>query len=184
MNSKLKLSIDVSAILILFILIIVAVWLSVKTETVPERVKKIEKMKKGDFEISFTDLENNQYHLSDFQNSVVLINIWAPWCAPCIEELPSLLKLAQHFPSQLVIIALTDEPQNSVKRFFSSFEKPGKNFIVALSNEIKNIFSPSALPESYIFKNGKMSLKIIGPRNWDSLEWKNKINQLYNKESF
>ena len=185
MNLKTKIFVDLLASVLLLVLVVLAVWLSIKKETLPQRVQQIKKMEKGHFSFSFYDMKGEERNLKDFKDRVVLVNLWATWCPPCIEELPSLLKLAQMFPDELIILAMTDEPLDIVEKFLSSFDSPGKNFIVALNADIKKLFYPDALPESYLFnKDLKMVLKIIGPRIWDGLDWQNKIKELsYGKKS-
>ena len=164
---------------LLLVLIAGAVWLSMEREGDSPRAEKIERMKKGKFSISFKTLKGRAYELEDFRGKVVLVNLWATWCAPCVEELPSLFDLAGRFPDQFVVIALTDEKPHKVSGFLSAFKKPGENFIVGLTSQIRDVFSPSALPESYIFdKEGRLFLKVIGPRHWNNLEWQNKIKKL------
>ena len=48
--------------------------------------KKLEK-------INFQNIDNETINLSKFKNSLIVINFWATWCAPCIEEMPSLNRL-------------------------------------------------------------------------------------------
>lgn len=182
MNAKLKLVVDAAAVLAVIVLAAAGVWLSLKKETAPERVKKIEQMKKGRFHFEFDDLSGNALSLESYKGRVVLVNIWAVWCAPCIEEIPSLLQLAQKFSEELVIVAVSEEPPGAVKNFFSRFPKPPPNFVLSFSSHIREVFFPQALPESYLLdKQGRLSLKILGPRNWYSLEWINKIKELSRK---
>ena len=162
-------------------LLFFAVKLSLQKESEPPHVQQIKLMKEGEIDFSFVNLEDKKnQNLSDFRGRSVLVNIWASWCLPCVEELPSLVKLAEA-SSDLVIIAVTEEDEEVVESFLdTSLElKKNKNFIVALSREVSETFFPKALPETYIFdKKGRFSLKVIGPRNWNSSEWKNKIDQI------
>ena len=169
--------------LIFFILIFGAFWivkLSLKDDELPKRVQTLESMKKNGLSFSFQNLKGKVFNFNDFRGKIVLVNLWAHWCAPCVEELPSLINLAQGFPEKLIVIALTSESKEDTAGFISSFKNPGGNFIFAFSDQ--NIFSPLALPESYIFNaDGKLALKVIGPRMWDSLDWRLKINQIFDQ---
>ena len=163
----------------LILLVGSVIWFSLRKEELPERLKNIDHMQKGEWDFSFRDLNQKNYHLVEFQGKVVLINIWATWCLPCVEELPSLIKLAQSFPNKLIVIAVTQEDMSVVQDFIKQFGKTGKNFIVGISNEAFEVFSPQALPESYLIdKEGKLLEKILGPRMWDSFEWQSKIDQI------
>lgn len=164
---------------ILILLVGAVIWFSLKREELPERLQNIEHMQTGGLNFYFRGLNQKDYYLDDFQGKVVLVNIWATWCLPCVEELPSLIKLAQSFPDKLVIIAVTQEDMSVVQNFIKQFGKPGKNFIVGISHEVFKVFAPKALPESYLLdREGKLSEKILGPRIWDSFEWQSKIKQI------
>ena len=107
-----------------------------------------------------------------------MINFWATWCAPCIEELPSLNELAKYYPKDLVILAVSNENTDDIKNFLMAFSNFHSNFIPANVGKDKMLatFSVRAFPETYILgKKGQFIEKIIGPQKWDSEEWKNKI---------
>lgn len=164
---------------VLALLVGAVIWFSLKKEDLPERLQKINDMQKGDWDFSFRGLNQKDYHLVDFRGRIVLINIWATWCFPCVEELPSLMRLAGLFPEKLIVIAVTEEEASVVQDFMKQFGKTGENFIVGVSSEVLGVFTPRALPESYLLdKEGKLLEKILGPRVWDNSEWKNKIKRL------
>lgn len=176
---KSKYILDAVMFSVLILLVSSAIWLSLKKEELPERLQNIDHMQKGEWDFSFQGLNQKDYHLVDFQGKVVLINIWATWCLPCVEELPSLMKLAQLFPEKLIVLAVTEENLSVVQDFIKQFSQPSKNFIMGSSNEILKVFEPKALPESYLLNTeGKLLEKILGPRIWDSFEWRSKITQM------
>jgi len=164
---------------VLALLVGAVIWFSLKKEDLPERLQNINYMQKGEWDFYFRGLNQKDHYLADFRGKVVLINIWATWCLPCVEELPSLMKLAELFPDKLTIIAVTEEDVLVVQDFMEQFSKPGKNFIPGISHEVFKVFAPKALPESYLLdQEGKLLEKILGPRAWDNPEWRNKIDQL------
>jgi len=176
---KSKYILDAVMFSVLALLVSAVIWFSLKKEELPEILQKIENMQKGEWDFSFRGLNQKDYHLMDFRGQVVLINIWATWCLPCVEELPSLMKLARLFPEKLIIIAITQEDRSIVQDFIKQFGKTDKNFVIGISNEAFDVFAPQALPESYLLdQEGKLLEKILGPRLWDSFEWKNKIDQI------
>lgn len=66
----------------------------------------------------FTNQETGQPDsLAAYKGKIVVLNIWATWCAPCKRELPSLEKLAANYKDQLVVLALSDENSDVVKEY-------------------------------------------------------------------
>ena len=174
-----RLFIDIIALSALVILIIGGVWFSFKKEKEPERLQQLDQMRQGDFQFSFTDLNKKERVLSQYQGKVVLVNLWATWCPPCVEELPSLLHIAQKFQNNLVVIAVSEESTKVIQDFFSQWPQPSQNFILSTSLDIQKTFSPQGLPESYLLdKKGRLVLKIVGSQDWNSSEWSQKITEL------
>ncbi|HET6467593.1 MAG TPA: TlpA disulfide reductase family protein [Geminicoccaceae bacterium] len=59
-------------------------------------------------DLRFFDLDGNEGGLADFHGRAVVLNLWATWCAPCREEMPSLDRLQAMFPKErLVVLALS-----------------------------------------------------------------------------
>jgi len=48
----------------------------------------------------------NEVALADLRGRVVVLNFWADWCAPCIEEIPELVKVASNFGKQVLLVAV------------------------------------------------------------------------------
>jgi thiol-disulfide isomerase/thioredoxin len=60
------------------------------------------------------------HDLDEFKGKVVLLNLWATWCPPCVQEMPLLDRLHQAYGDQgLVVIALSDEAPEHLRKFFS-----------------------------------------------------------------
>ncbi len=67
-------------------------------------------------DISLKDLKGKTVKIADFKGKVVLLNFWATWCAPCLAEIPELIKWQKEYENQgLQIIGITYPPTNRVK---------------------------------------------------------------------
>src|SRR3954465_543217 len=63
-------------------------------------------------ELALKDIHGRSVTLSDYRGSVVLVNFWATWCAPCRTEIPDLIKLQRQYRNQgLRIIGITYPPE-------------------------------------------------------------------------
>jgi peroxiredoxin len=127
--------------------------------------------KKGDRAPNFTlpALNGKMVSLADFKGRVVLLNIWATWCAPCVEEMPSMEKLHQEFKDEnFVILAVSiDQPGADVVRPFMKKHKLNFPALIDSAGILKNLYRTSGVPESFIIdKQGRILEEIIGPRDW------------------
>ncbi len=72
--------------------------------------------------IPLTDLDKRQTVLRDWQRQLLVVNFWAPWCAPCRREIPALIQVQEEYRSRGVAIlgiAFDNEPQ--VRRFADEY---------------------------------------------------------------
>lgn len=108
--------------------------------------------------------------LAKLRGHVVVLNFWASWCAPCLEELPSLNAMQAELPEVRVVGVSMDEDPNAFQTFVS---RHPAQFLTVLdgqnrSNSLYGTFRP---PETYVIdKNGTIRRKFIGAQDWTSPE--------------
>ena len=122
-------------------------------------------------DFSFPDLEGKTVSLSDYKGKLVLLNIWATWCKPCVDEMPSIEKLYNNFKdNDFEVLAVSVDTQG--EKVVDPFMKlHNLSFKVLLDTEgtIKNIYRTTGIPESFIIdKNGVILEKVIGSFDWSS----------------
>ncbi len=105
----------------------------------------------------------------DLLGKVVVLNLWASWCPPCLHELPSLERLRRQLPGgDVVIIGVSvDKGWAEVDRVI---EDSGVHLTMALDPEqtVARTFGTSKFPETYIIgPDGKVVRKLIGEQIWD-----------------
>ena len=139
-------------------------------------------LKKYD-ELTFLDDENNQLDLNNYKGSLILLNFWATWCAPCKEEMPSLDQLQDHEDfNNLKIFPINVGKDNLEKslNFFEDLEI--KNLEVYFDSPITlaKKFGLRGIPTSILIdKNGFEFARIIGSINFNDpkfLKWLKDFN--------
>ena len=108
--------------------------------------------------------------LNKFRGHVVLLNFWASWCAPCLEELPSLEQLQRDLPQVQIVAVSTDDNAAAYDRFLK--EHSVSLLTVRDGEQLSNaMYGTFRFPETYIIdKNGILRRKFIGPQEWTSPE--------------
>ena len=122
--------------------------------------------------LDLTDLAGNNVSLDDYLGKVVLVNLWATWCPPCREEMPSLQAFYEKYKeNDFVLIAIDqEEPLEVVMPFVEEF---GLTFPVWLDLDYlaEREFKTSILPSSYVIdRNGTVRLMWIGGISKANLE--------------
>lgn len=109
-------------------------------------------------------------HLSDLKGKVVVLNFWASWCPPCVNETPSMIHLQNYLDSRggMILGASIDEDAEAYAGFirdqqinFPTFRDPTKKISLG--------YGTSIIPETYVIdRHGKIARKFIGEQQWDS----------------
>ena len=120
-------------------------------------------------DFTFPGLDGKKVSLSDYKGKVVLVNIWATWCRPCVDEMPSMEKLYQKFKGEdFEILAVSiDEP--GIKAVAPFMKKHKLTFPALIDSEgaVKTVYGVTGVPESFIIdKQGILIKKIVGPVDW------------------
>ena len=130
-------------------------------------------------EFAFT-LDGKPAKLSDLRGRVVVLNFWATWCPPCVEEMPSLERLHQQMAGRGVVVlgVSVDEDAEAYEKFlrewritFPTYRDPSKKIAAA--------YETVRYPETYIIgTDGRVARKIIAVQRWDSAEMMQYLEQL------
>lgn len=120
-------------------------------------------------EPTFEDLEGNTIELSDFKGKKILLNYWATWCRPCIEEMPSLLRAQEILKKENYVFLLASD--QSLEKIEAFVTKKKFDFRFVKFNGSLAEMGVNALPTTFIYNEaGERVLKIVGQTEWDSDE--------------
>jgi len=141
-------------------------------------------------DIQAQDYTGKMVPLSAYRGKIVLLNFWASWCPPCVQEMPSMDALQKQFGSDLVVLAISADPSwKEIREFFSqgtamtvlwdpaaaqTDDKNGSK-VGALSMS----YGTEKLPESYLIdRDGFLRYYIVNTRNWAAPEAQGCIRKL------
>jgi thiol-disulfide isomerase/thioredoxin len=130
-------------------------------------------------EITFNDAGGKTLTLADFKGKTILLNLWATWCAPCREEMPSLDRLQKALGSdkfEVVALSLDRKGAEAAKKFLDEAKVTSlKLYIDATAKQgttLRVIGMPTTL---LIDQEGREIGRLTGPAEWDSEEAKKLI---------
>ncbi len=115
-------------------------------------------------------LKDGEFSFDSVKGKIVLINFWASWCNPCVQEFPSMLKLMERFKDDLVLVAVSnDESKEEAIRFAKTLGVSGQNVHLVWdpSRKVADQYGVQKIPESYVAgRDGKLIRKIVGVEDW------------------
>lgn len=117
--------------------------------------------------------------LQQDRGHVVVLNFWASWCPPCLEEFPSLIQLQQDMPNIRVVAVSFDTDKQAYDEYLLENHITGITTAVDPTGHTNLEYGTKRPPESYIInQKGIIVRKIIGPINWTSPEMLNYLKNI------
>jgi cytochrome c biogenesis protein CcmG, thiol:disulfide interchange protein DsbE len=109
--------------------------------------------------------------LTDYRGRIVILNFWATWCAPCIEELPTLVTLARRDPQITVLAVSVDDDAGAYATFLAEHPMPSVITIRDGRQQSNALYGTFLFPESYVIdRSGILRRKFISSQVWTSPE--------------
>jgi cytochrome c biogenesis protein CcmG, thiol:disulfide interchange protein DsbE len=108
--------------------------------------------------------------LEKLRGHVVVLNLWASWCAPCVAETPSLVALQQQMPDLVVVGISMDEDEDAYRRFLERYHV---NFVTVRdpTAKVNALFGTAQIPETYVIdRDGILRRKFVSDQDWTSPE--------------
>jgi peroxiredoxin len=112
----------------------------------------------------------DKFRLADQRGKVVMVNFWATWCPPCLEEMPAMERLyRQHKDAGFTLVAISVDADPKKVAPFVSEHKLTMPIGVDPKMDLANTYGVRALPSSFVVaRDGNLAALAIGPRAWDN----------------
>src|SRR5712692_6032282 len=158
-------SVKIERVLQIMIGVLLGAFVYVIFDSLQEKIVSV-----GDTAPEFTITADNGHTVStsNFGGRLLVLNFWATWCTPCIQELPSLNQFQKQFrQSGVVVLGVSVDKDEKAYRDFLS--RVNVSFLTARDpqNKINADYGTFRYPETYfIDSKGKVVQKIVGPADW------------------
>jgi len=138
----------------------------------------------GDIAANFDlpDLDGHTVSLSSLRGKVVFLNIWATWCGPCREEMPSMEVLFNTFKNRKDFVMLAVSQDQMGRDVVAPYvEKNGYHFQILLDpeNKLEEAYGITGVPETFIInRNGRIVAHHMGAFDWSRDEVRGALEEL------
>lgn len=123
---------------------------------------------------AFRNSDGDKIGFDAFRGKVVLVNLWATWCAPCRHEMPSIDRLAQQLKGpefDVVAISVDLGGEDKAREFYAEIGVEHLDFYIDPTARIGAALKGFGLPLTVILDaEGRELGRLVGPAEWDSPE--------------
>jgi len=122
-------------------------------------------------QVGFMNLTGKTVNLGDFAGKLVLVNLWATWCAPCRHEMPSLERLQGRLGDKIAILAISEDMGGSkaVLPFVTKLGLKTLGIYIDPKSVVGRAFEVDGLPTSILIdRRGRVLGRVEGEAMWDS----------------
>ena len=120
-------------------------------------------------DFTLPDLQGHAVQLAALRGKVVFVNVWATWCPPCVEEMPTIQQLYERLHGRgLAVLAVSlDALGAQVVAPFMQSHRLSFPTLLDTKNLVQRLYRTTGVPESFIVdKRGILVEKVVGPRDW------------------
>jgi thiol-disulfide isomerase/thioredoxin len=121
--------------------------------------------------ISLIDLTGATITLSDFAGKLVLVNLWATWCEPCLREMPSLERMQSRLGDRVTVVAISEDRGGSktVEPFINKLGLKSSKVYLDPKSDAGRAFKVAGLPTSFLIdRESRVLGRVEGAAVWDS----------------
>ena len=143
----------------------------------PDEMDENQQKQLNNFEFALRNLNGESTNLSMSRGRVIIVNNWATWCAPCIAEMPSLQALYNDYKDDVDFYFISNEKKNVLVQWLKekSYDLPIYQPVGPTPGQLNS----SSIPTTYVItKAGKIVIEEVGAHDWNSDEFREKLDQL------
>ncbi len=129
-------------------------------------------------DIAFVDASGKAMTVKDWRGRVILLNLWATWCAPCRKEMPGLDRLQAELGSEKFEVVALSVDRGGIaasQRFLDQIKIEKLKLYVDPTARASTALKTIGLPTTLLVKDGREIGRLVGPAEWDSPEAKRLI---------
>jgi cytochrome c biogenesis protein CcmG/thiol:disulfide interchange protein DsbE len=110
----------------------------------------------------------NKITLSQYRGQVVVLNFWATWCPPCVEEMPSLVEMQRRMKAKgVTVLAVSVDVDESAYKQFLKDHNVSLLTVRDPEHKSSELYGTFKYPETYVIdRGGVMRRKFIGAVDW------------------
>jgi thiol-disulfide isomerase/thioredoxin len=136
---------------------------------VPPSLVRSDAPRPAEFRWTLEDLAGKQVDFARFKGRPILLNLWATWCGPCLEEMPSISRLAASPELKdrnvAFVCVSTDESADTLRQFMTN---KSWNMTILRATSIPPVFQTEGIPTTFLITpGGRVAAAEIGAAQWD-----------------
>ncbi len=124
-------------------------------------------------DFTLRNLQGNLEGLGDYRNKVIVLNFWATWCVPCLEEMPAFEKLYRRYRSEGVTVLAVSLDKGDISKVKNFIDTHNLTFPVLIDSDgiAEKLYPSFTIPFTYVIdKEGRVVARVDGAKNWASSE--------------
>ena len=118
------------------------------------------------------DATGNETTLAAYQGQVVVLNLWATWCAPCMEEMPSLAVLQRNFEGRIAVVPISVDSEGDRAKAISELQRLSGGTLPFLQDMTRGVLfdtQAAGMPVTIIYnRQGQEIARLAGGADWGS----------------
>jgi thiol-disulfide isomerase/thioredoxin len=131
---------------------------------------------------AFSDESGRSLTLDRFRGTFILVNVWATWCPPCKEEMPSLNHLAQIYANKdltILPISIDVSRVSEVRQFYQRFGLNKLSIYVDPSKKVMLALAVTGIPTTLLINRDGLEIgRMVGAAQWDTPESVKRISEI------